>query len=78
MTAIAEHQAYVAKSHLEKRGLVDGETQLLAAVEQELEFEFIPDLRRSQAFADYGKKVADRTIDPYTAASSLIRGLRRK
>jgi LAO/AO transport system kinase len=78
MAAIAEHQAYVAKSPLEKRGLVDGETQLLAAVEQELEFEFIPDLRRSQAFADYGKKVADRAIDPYTAASSLIRGLRRK
>jgi LAO/AO transport system kinase len=78
MTAIAEHQAYVAKSHHEERGLVDGETQLLAAVEQELEFEFIPDLRRSQAFADYGKKVADRAIDPYTAASRLIRGLRRK
>ena len=78
MAAIAEHQAYVAKSHLEKRGLADGETQLLAAVEQELEFELIPDLRKSQAFADYGKKVADRTIDPYTAASSLIRGLRRE
>jgi putative protein kinase ArgK-like GTPase of G3E family len=78
MAAIAEHQAYVTKSPLEKRGLVDGETQLLAAVEQELEFEFIPDLRRSQAFADYGKKVADRAIDPYTAASSLIRELRRK
>jgi LAO/AO transport system kinase len=78
MSAIAEHQAYVAKSNAEKRGLADGETQLIAAVEQELEFEFIPDLRKSQAFADYGEKVADRTIDPYTAASNLIRGLRRK
>jgi LAO/AO transport system kinase len=78
MTAITEHQAYVAKSHVAKGGLADGEAQLLAAIEQELEFEFIPNLRKSQAFADYGKKVADRTIDPYTAASSLVRALKQK
>jgi len=78
MTAITEHQAYAAKSHVAKGGLADGEAQLLAAIEQELEFEFIPGLRRTQAFADYGKKVADRTIDPYTAASNLIHALRRQ
>jgi LAO/AO transport system kinase len=78
MTAITEHQAYVAKSHIVKGGLADGQAQLLAAIEQELEFDFIPELQKSQAFADYGKKVAERTIDPYTAASSLIRTLRRE
>jgi LAO/AO transport system kinase len=78
MTAITEHQAYVANSHIAKRGLADGEVQLLAAIKQELEFEFLPDLQRTQAFIDYGKKVANRTIDPYTAASSLIHALKRE
>lgn len=78
LAAIREHQAYVAKSHVAKGGLTSGEAQLLAAVEQELELEFIPDLRRGQAFAEYAKRVADRTIDPYTAASNLIRTLRRE
>jgi LAO/AO transport system kinase len=78
VAAIGEHQAYVAKYHVAKGGLMDGEAQLLMAIEQELEFEFIPDLRRSTAFAKYGKQVANRTIDPYTAASSLIRSLRRE
>jgi len=78
VAAIGEHQAYVAKYHVAKGGLMDGEAQLLMAIEQELEHEFIPDLRRSTAFAKYGKQVANRTIDPYTAASSLIRSLRRE
>ncbi len=78
MTAIAEHQSYVGQTHIARRGLADGEAQLLAAVKQELEFEFIPDLRRTQAFVEYGKKVANRTIDPYTAASSLIHALKRE
>ena len=77
LAAIEEHQAYVAKSHVAKGGLTSGEAQLLAAVEQELELEFIPDLRRGQAFAEYARRVTDRTIDPYTAASNLIRTLRR-
>ena len=78
ITAITEHQAYVANFHIAKRGLADGEAQLLAAVKQELEFEFLPDLQTTQAFIEYGKKVANRTIDPYTAASSLIRSLKRE
>jgi LAO/AO transport system kinase len=78
MTAITEHQAYVANSHVAKRGLADGEVQLLAAIKQELEFEFLPDLQTTQAFVEYGKKVANRTIDPYTAASSLIHILKRE
>jgi LAO/AO transport system kinase len=78
MTAITEHQAYVANSHVAKRGLADGEVQLLAAIKQELEFEFLPDLQTTQAFIEYGKKVANRTIDPYTAASSLIHALKRE
>ncbi len=57
---------------------MDGEAQLLAAIEQELELEFIPDLRRSQAFTEYEKQVANRAIDPYTAASNLIRSFRRE
>ncbi len=77
LAAIKEHQAYVAKSHVARGGVTSGEAQLLAAVEQELELEFIPDLRRGQAFAEYAKRVTDRTIDPYTAASNLIRTLRR-
>jgi len=68
MAAIREHQAYVAKYHLTRSGLMNGEAQLLAAIEQELELEFIPDLRRSQGFAEYEKQVANRAIDPYTAA----------
>jgi len=78
LTAISDHQAYIAKSHVAKGGLSEGETQLLAAVQQELEDEFIPDLRRSEAFAEYARGITDRTIDPYTAASSLIHGLRRE
>ena len=78
LAAIAEHQTYVDESHVARGRLAEGEAQLLAAIEQELELEFIPDLRRSKAFTDYGKKVADRTIDPYTAASNLIRTLRRE
>jgi len=78
IAAIRQHQAYVAKYHLAGGGLMDGEAQLLAAIEQELELEFIPDLRKSQAFAEYGKKIANRVIDPYTAASNLIRPLRRE
>jgi LAO/AO transport system kinase len=78
ITAIAEHQSYVAQTHVTRRGLADGETQLLAAVREELEFEFIPDLLSSEAFVEYGKKVTNRTIDPYSAASSLIRSLKRE
>jgi LAO/AO transport system kinase len=78
MTAITEHYAYVAKSHVVKGGITDGQAQLLAAIEQELEFDLIPGLQKSQAFADYAKKVAERTIDPYTAASSLVRKLGRE
>jgi LAO/AO transport system kinase len=78
LAAISDHQGYVAKSHISKGGLSEGETQLLAAVQQELEYEFIPDLRRSEAFAEYAKRITDRTIDPYTAASSLIHALRRE
>ena len=78
MAAIAEHQSYVGKTHVARRGLADGEAQLLAAIKQELEFEFIPDLRRTQAFVEYCKKVANRTIDPYTAASSLIHMVKRE
>ena len=78
ITAITEHQAYVANSHIAKRGLADGEAQLLAAIKQELEFEFLPGLQTTQAFVEYGKKVANRTIDPYTAASSLIHALKRE
>jgi LAO/AO transport system kinase len=78
VAAIREHQAYVAKYHLTRGGLMDGEAQLLAAIEQELELEFIPDLRRSQAFTEYEKQVANRAIDPYTAASNLIRSFRRE
>jgi len=78
LAAVEEHQEYVVKLGLVKGGLTDGETQLLAAVRQELEFEFIPDLRRSQAFKEYAKKVAERAVDPYTAASSLVGVLKRR
>jgi LAO/AO transport system kinase len=78
LAAISDHRAYVAKSHVAKGGLSEGETQLLAAVQQELEYEFIPKLRRSEAFADYARRITDRTVDPYTAALSLIRALRRE
>jgi LAO/AO transport system kinase len=78
MTAIAEHQSYIANAHVARRGLADGEAQLLAAIKQELEFELIPDLRRTRAFVEYGRKVAERTIDPYTAASSLVHMLKRE
>ena len=74
--AIKEHQKYVAESNVGKGGLTDGEVQLMAAVRQELEHEFIPELRRSKAFAEYVRRIAERTIDPYTAASNLIRLLR--
>jgi len=76
--AVQEHQQYVSKLELVKGALRSGEAQLLAAIRQELEFEFIPSLRGSKAFAEYGKKIAERTMDPYTAASSLIEALRRK
>lgn len=78
VAAIQEHQEYIAKSGATKGGLSDGEAQLLAAVRQELELDFIPALRRSEAFAEYGKKVAERTVDPYTAAASLIRVLKQR
>lgn len=74
--AIQEHQEYIAKSGASKGGLRDGEAQLLAAVRQELELEFIPDLRRSKTFGEYGKRIASRKVDPYTAAASLIRVLK--
>ena len=77
VAAIQEHQDYIAKSNERKSGLADGETQLLAAVRQELELEFIPELCQSSAFAEYAKRIADRSVDPYTAASSLIRVLRQ-
>jgi LAO/AO transport system kinase len=76
--AIAEHQSYVAQTHLTRRGLANGEAQLLAAVREELEFEFIPDLQRSKTFAEHVKKVTDRTTDPYTAAAKLIANLKRE
>jgi LAO/AO transport system kinase len=78
ITAITEHQAYVANLRTARRGLADGEAQLLAAVKQELELEFLPDLQKTPGFVEYGKKVANRTIDPYTAASSLIQALKRQ
>ena len=78
MSAIAEHQSYVAQTHVTRRGLAEGEAQLLAAVREELEFGLIPNLQRSQAFAEYGKKITDRTIDPYTAALRLIHTLKRQ
>jgi LAO/AO transport system kinase len=78
MTAIAEHQSYIAQAHVASPGLADGDAQLLVAIKQELEFEFIPDLRRTQAFAEYSRKVANRTIDPYTAASRLVHMLKRE
>lgn len=77
IAAITDHQTYVSTSHV-KVGLSEAETQLLDAVQQELEYEFIPNLRRSEAFAECAKKIMDRTLDPYTAASSLIRALRRE
>jgi len=78
MTAIAEHQSFVAQTRVTKRGLADGEAQLLAALRDELEFEFIPQLQKSQAFVEYSKKVTNRRIDPYTAASDLVHILTRK
>jgi LAO/AO transport system kinase len=78
LAAISDHQAYVAKSQVAKGGLSEGEAQLIAAVQQELEYGFIPELRRSDAFAEYAKRITDRTIDPYTAASRLIHALRRE
>lgn len=77
VTAIREHQEHL-KSGLVKGGLMDGESQLLAAIRQELEMEFIPELRRTSDFEAYEKKVSARELDPYTAASSLIRRLREQ
>jgi LAO/AO transport system kinase len=78
LSAIREHQAYITKVHLYQHGLEDGEAQLLAALDQQLEFEFIPELRRSRAFTKYAKQIAERTVDPYTAASKLVRRLRHE
>ena len=78
VVAIQGHQEYITKSGASKGDLTDGETQLLAAVRQELELEFIPDLRRSEAFGEYGKKITERALDPYTAASLLVGMLRRR
>lgn len=78
LTAIREHQEHIAKVGLVKGGLADGQAQLLAAVRQELALELIPELCRSQAFAEYGKKIAERKMDPYTAASFLIGTVRRR
>jgi len=78
VTAIAEHQSYIADVHPARGGLADGEAQLLAAIRQELEFELIPDLQRKADFIEYGRKVAERAIDPYTAASSLVHKLKRE
>lgn len=75
--AIQEHQRFLATSGAAKGGLMDGEAQLLAAVKQELEFELVPELRHTLTFAEYGKKITTREMDPYTAASSLIRSLKR-
>jgi LAO/AO transport system kinase len=76
--AIRDHQAYLSKIGSPKGALTNGETQLLAAIRQELEHELIPELRHAPAFAAYGQKVAARQLDPYTAAASLIRELIRK
>jgi len=76
--AITEHQEHIAQSALSKGGLTDGEAQLLAAVKQELELEFIPRLRGEPEFLEYAKKISERTIDPYTAASSLIAAAGRR
>ena len=78
VAAIMEHEAYVTEHHVTKGGLKDGEAQLLMAIEQELESEFIPNLRRSSTFAECVRQVANRTVDPYTAASGLIRSFRRE
>jgi len=78
VTAINEHQEHIAESGLSKGGHTDGEVQLLAAVRQELELEFIPSLRRSPEFPEYVKRISERTIDPYTAASALIGAARRR
>ncbi len=76
--AIRDHQDYLSKTGSAKGALTNGETQLLAAIRQELELEFIPELRRAPAFVAYGEKVATRQLDPYTAAASLIRDLMRR
>jgi len=76
--AVREHQEYASRLDVVRGGLSSGETQLLAAIRQELEFEFIPNLRGRKAFAEYGKKIAERAMDPYTAASSLIKMITRK
>jgi len=76
--AIRDHQSYLSKTGSAKGALTDGETQLLAAIRQELELELVPELRRAPAFAAYGKRVATRQLDPYTAAASLIRDLMRR
>jgi LAO/AO transport system kinase len=78
LTAIMEHQRYVTKSGLVKGGLMNGESQLLAAIKHELEVELIPELRRTPAFADYASRITERQMDPYTAAASLISALKRK
>jgi LAO/AO transport system kinase len=78
VTAITEHQEFLAKSGASKRGLVSGEVQLLAALKQEIEFGLLPKLRESQSFIEYGRKVTERVVDPYTAASALIAKLTRE
>jgi len=77
-TAVREHQQYLANSGMVKGGLTYGEAQLLAAIRQELEFEFIPEVRATSTFAELAEKIASREIDPYTAASSLISAQRRR
>jgi len=77
LAAVREHREHIDKLGHLKGGLSDGESQLLAAVRQELELEFIPELRQSHVFTEYGKQVADRTVDPYTAASRLIASLKK-
>jgi len=78
IAAIQEHQEHAARRGSIKRGLTEGEAQLLAAVRQELELEFIPSLRQSEAFAEYAKKIGERQVDPYTAASILLRNFKTK
>jgi len=77
-TAIRQHQHYLSERGTAKGALTNGETQLLAAIRQELELEVIPELRRDSAFAEYGKKIETRELDPYTAAASLIQHVRRR
>ncbi len=76
--AIREHQRHLSEEGTAKGALASGETQLLAAIREELELELIPELRRDSAFAEYVEKIEKREVDPYTAAASLIQHARHR